>query len=84
MKRTTLSIFVMLIAVCGWAQTKDSIDCTVFTVGYDYKVNTTDKEGNAVTDSLQTVLLVGSKVTKTMGYYTHKYKVLDIGQTGIL
>lgn len=78
MKRVALSIFVMLIAICGWTQTKDSIDCTVFTVGYDYKVNTTDKDGNAVTDSLRTVLLVGSKVTKTMGYYTHKYKVLDI------
>ncbi len=68
----------MLGAVCGWAQTKDSIDCTVFTVGYDYTVNTTDKEDNAVTDSLRTVLLVGSRVSKTMGYYTHKYKVLDI------
>ncbi len=78
MKRIVSSILMMLIAICGWAQTKDSIDCTVFTVGYDYKVNTTDKERNAVTDSLQTVLLVGSKVTKTMGYYTHKYKVLDI------
>lgn len=78
MKRATLSFIIMLSAICGWAQTKDSIDCTVFTVGYDYKVNTTDKEGNAVTDSLRTVLLVGSKVTKTMGYYTHKYKVLDI------
>lgn len=69
---------MMFIAISVLAQTKDSIDCTVFTVGYDYKVNTTDKEGNAVTDSLRTVLLVGSKVTKTMGYYTHKYKVLDI------
>ncbi len=78
MRRTTLSLFLMLCALCGWAQTKDSIDCTVFTVGYDYKVRTTDKEGNAVTDSLHTVLLVGSKVSKTMGYYTHKYKVLDI------
>lgn len=77
-KRTTLSIFVMLIGVCGWAQTKDSIDCTAFTVGYDYTVKTTDKDGNAVTDSLRTILLVGSKVTRTMGYYTHRYKVLEI------
>jgi len=78
MKRATLSFIIMLSAICGWAQTKDSIDCTVFTVGYDYTMNTTDEEGNAVTDSLRTVLLVGSKMTKTMGYYTHKYKVLDI------
>lgn len=85
MKRTTFVLIMMLCAVCGWAQDstpvtnkKDSIGCTVFTVGYNYVVNTTDKDGNAVADSLHTVLLVGSKVTKTMGYYTHKYKVLDI------
>lgn len=52
------------------AQTKDSIDTTVFTVGYDFQIHSTDKEGNAVTDSLRTVVLVGSKMTKTLGYYT--------------
>ena len=78
MKRIIISTLALMLMMAVQAQTKDSIDCTVFTVGYDYKVNTTDKEGNAVTDSLRTVLLVGSKVTKTMGYYTHKYKVLDI------
>ncbi|MBQ0046109.1 MAG: GLPGLI family protein [Prevotellaceae bacterium] len=78
MKKIIISTLALVLTMAAQAQTKDSIDCTVFTVGYDYKVNTTDKEGNAVTDSLQTVLLVGSKVTKTMGYYTHKYKVLDI------
>ena len=76
--KTLMLTIISLMTFSAFAQTKDSIDCTVFTVGYDYKVNTTDKEGNAVTDSLHTVLLVGSKVTKTMGYYTHKYKVLDI------
>ena len=78
MKKIIISTLALVLTMAAQAQTKDSIDCTVFTVGYDYKVNTTDKEGNAVTDSLQTVLLVGSKVTKTMGYYTHKYKILDI------
>ena len=76
--RLAMMLTAMCISTYGWAQIKDSIDCTVFTVGYDYTVNTTDKDGNAVTDSLHTVLLVGSKVTKTMGYYTHKYKVLDV------
>lgn len=78
MKKIIISTIALVLSVAVQAQTKDSIDCTVFTVGYDYKVNTTDKEGNAVTDSLRTVLLVGGKMTKAMGYYTHKYKVLDI------
>lgn len=81
--RLAMMLTAMCISTYGWAQTKDSIDCTVFTVGYDYTVNTTDKDGNAVTDSLHTVLLVGSKVTKTMGYYTHKYKVLMLTNTSI-
>ena len=68
----------MLLSSAAFCQTKDSIDVTTFTVGYDFKVHTTAKDGNAMTDSLHTVLLVGSKVTKTMGYYTHKYKVLEI------
>ena len=77
MKKVTLLISALLMTLSASAQTKDSLDCTVFTIGYDYKVSTTDKEGNAVTDSLRTVLLVGSKMTKTMGYYTHKYKILN-------
>ena len=72
MKKTIITLS-LLATVCGGSkaqQTKDSIDTTVFSVGYDFKVHTTDKEGKAVTDSLRTVLLVGSKVTKTLGYYT--------------
>lgn len=78
MKKFIITFLAFALTVAVKAETNDSIDCTVFTVGYDYTVNTTDKEGNAVTDSLRTILLVGSKMTKTMGYYTHKYKVLDI------
>lgn len=51
------------------AQTKDSIDVCQFTVGYDYKWNTQDKEGNAVSDSLKFVVEVGTKVTKYKEYY---------------
>ncbi len=78
MKAIIISIVAMLMTFSVFAENKDSIDVSMFTVGYNFRVNTTDKEGNPVTDSLHTVLLVGSKVTKTMGYYTHKYKVLDI------
>lgn len=56
---------MMLSAICGWAQTKDSIDVSIFTVGYNFTVNTTDREGNAVVDSLHTILMVGANVTKT-------------------
>ena len=70
MKRTITFIAAMLLSSAAFCQTRDSIDVTMFTVGYDYKVHTTDKDGNTVTDSLRTVLLVGHKVTKTMGYYT--------------
>lgn len=54
----------MLIAICGLAldstpltNQKDSIDVSIFTVGYNFTVNTTDREGNAVVDSLHTVLI---------------------------
>ena len=70
MKRTTTLIAGLLLSSAAFCQNRDSIDVTMFTVGYDYKVHTTDRDGNAVTDSLRTVLLVGHKVTKTMGYYT--------------
>ena len=78
MKRRITLIAGLLLSCPAFCQTRDSIDCSIFTVGYDYKIHTTDKDGNAVTDSLHTVLLVGSKVSQTMGYYTHKYKVLGI------
>ena len=64
MKRITLSFLIMLIAICGLAldstpltNQKDSIDVSIFTVGYNFTVNTTDREGNAVVDSLHTVLI---------------------------
>lgn len=66
---------ILLMTFSVFAQTKDSIDVSIFTVGYNFTVNTTDREGNAVVDSLHTILMVGANVTKTMGYYTHKYKI---------
>lgn len=51
------------------AQTQDSIDVCQFVVGYDYKWNTQDKDGNAVSDSLKFAVEVGTKVTKFKEYY---------------
>lgn len=77
MKRTTIAFLMILCIICASAQTKDSIDVSKFTAGYYFVTNTTDKEGNAVCDTLHTVLMFGGNVTKTMGYYTHKYKILN-------
>ena len=77
MKRTTIAFLMILCIICASAQTKDSIDVSKFTAGYYFVTNTTDKEGNAVCDTLHTVLMAGGNVNKTMGYYTHKYKILN-------
>ena len=50
------------------AKDETPIDSTLFTVGYNFRVNTKDADGTPVVDSLQTVLLVGQHYTKTMGY----------------
>ncbi len=77
MKKATLIISALLMTFSASAQTKDSIDVSKFTVGYYFTTNTTDKDGNAVCDTLHTVLMVGNNLTKSMGYYTH---VLEIKQ----
>ena len=78
MKKISVLISALLMTFSAMAQTNDSIDVSKFTVGYYFTTNTTDKDGNAVCDSLSTVLLIGSKMTKTMGYYTHTYKILNV------
>ena len=78
MKKAITLISALLMTFSASAQTKDSIDVSKFTVGYYFTTNTTDKDGNAVSDTLHTVLMVGNNVTKTMGYYTHKYRILEV------
>ena len=55
--KTLLFTAISLMTFSAFAQTKDSIDVSIFTVGYNFTVNTTDREGKAVVDSLHTVLI---------------------------
>lgn len=68
MKRTTLTLFILLIAICGWAQTKDSIDTSNIVVTYDYTCHTTDKNGEKVDDNYRLVVLVNNITTWSTCY----------------
>jgi GLPGLI family protein len=58
-----------------YAKDESPIDSTMFTVGYNFRVNTKNADGVPVVDSLQTVLLVGHQYTKTMGYHCFWTKI---------
>lgn len=70
MKRITLSILLMLSAICGWAQINDTIDTSNMVVTYDYTCHTTDKNGEKVDDRYRLAVLVGNKITWGTGYLT--------------
>lgn len=58
------------------AQTKDSIDVSKFVVAYNYKWNTTDRNGTAVADSVKLGVQVGTKITKCKEFYSFMYNDL--------
>lgn len=60
----------MLSAICGWAQTNDTIDTSNMVAIYDYTCHTTDKNGEKVDDRYRLAVLVGSKTTWSDGYLT--------------
>ena len=62
-KMSTL-ILAFLLSVTAQAQQRDSIDECQFVVVYDHLIHTFDKEGKAVTDSVQIAVQVGQHVTK--------------------
>lgn len=68
MKRIALSLLLILIAICGWAQTNDSIDTSNMVVTYDYTCHTIDKNGEKVDDHYRLAVLVGSRTTLSAGY----------------
>lgn len=68
MKRTILSLLFMLSVICGWAQTKDSIDCSKMVVTYNYTCHAFDKNGTKVDDNYRLAVLVGDKMTWSTGY----------------
>lgn len=65
--RRIFAIMTMVLTTSVQAQ-NDSIDQCLFAVVYDFKTRTTDKDGNAVTDSAQIAVLVGSRMSKCLEY----------------
>lgn len=64
--RILMILLAFALTIGVQAQTKDSIDAAQFAVIYDYTINTLDDEGEAVCDSIQVVVQVGKRVTKSM------------------
>ena len=74
--RTLLLLFLVgVLASSTHANDETPIDSTLFTVGYNFRVNTKNAKGEPAADSLQTVVLVGQHVTKTMGYHSFWTKI---------
>jgi len=70
-----LLVFAGMLSVSIHAQDEAPIDSTLFTVGYDFRINTKNVDGEPAVDSLQTVLLIGHQYTKTMGYHCFWTKI---------
>ena len=62
-----LLVFAGMLSVSIHAQDDTPIDSTLFTVGYDFRINTKNVDGESVTDSLRTVVLVGHNYILTRG-----------------
>lgn len=86
MKKISLLISAMLMTFSASAQmvnsendNPDTLCMSQFTAIYEYRINTFDKDGKAVTDSCQLVLQVGNGVWKTMiqGRLLHQEQRLD-------
>ena len=67
MKKILVTVMAFVLTIGAQAQ-QDSIDQCQFVVVYDYVTNTTDRNGNAVKDSVQLAVMVGSHATKCMEY----------------
>lgn len=59
MKKIIVTMMALVLTVAAQAQ-NDSIDQAQFVVAYDLVTNTTDRTGNAVTDSVRLAVVVGS------------------------
>ncbi len=77
MKKNVFLLLAVLgmLAAGSYAKDETPIDSTMFTVGYDFRVNTKNADGESVVDSLQTVVLVGKNFIKTMGYHCFWTKI---------
>jgi GLPGLI family protein len=73
MKRIFFTLSCAIAAACGLsAQNASAVDTSLFVVVYNYACHTQDADGQAVTDSLQMALQVGSKVNKFDSYYNYQ------------
>ena len=70
-KKILLLLVTVLFFGIIHAQDETPIDSTLFTVGYDFRVNTKNVDGESVTDSLRTVVLVGHNYIQTRGYSSY-------------
>jgi hypothetical protein len=66
MQNILVTMMAFALTIGAHAQTNDSIDQCKFVVVYDFVTNTTDKDGNAVKDSVQLAVMVGSHAAKCM------------------
>ena len=62
-----LTMIAFVVSMSAMAQ-NDSIDQCQFAVVYDFQTKTTDRDGNAVTDSAQLAVLVGRRTAKCLEY----------------
>jgi len=70
-----LLVFAGMLSVSIHAQDETPIDSTLFTVGYDFRINTKNVDGEPVVDSLRTVVLVGHNYILTRGYCGYWTKI---------
>ena len=70
-KKILLLLVTVLFFGIIHAQDDTPIDSTLFTVGYDFRINTKNVDGEPVTDSLRTVVLVGHNYIQTRGYSSY-------------
>ena len=70
-KKKLLLLVTLLYFGCMHAQDDTPIDSTLFTVGYDFRINTKNVDGEPVVDSLRTVVLVGHNYIHTRGYSSY-------------
>ena len=68
MFRKSIIILVLATLTAGAHSQNDSIDQCQYVAVYDFLTNTTDKNGNAVKDSVRLAIMVGRHTAKCMEY----------------
>ncbi len=67
MKKILVTMMALVLTIAARAQ-NDSIDQAQFVVAYDFMTNTTDREGDAVTDSVRLAVVVGNHTAMCKEY----------------